>query len=133
MTRPAAATRLSAAERVERFDVVIGAIDWLLANPDKMARLTLARNQQGQKVKPTDPDACSWCLTGRIARDLNYPLGLTAQQFYNEITRYLDPIGLSSGALMSANDTHPDTLPELRQRLDKTRSIWVHRQEMEDA
>lgn len=124
-------TMLTAAERVERFDVVIGAIDWLIANPDKMARLTLARNQQGQKVKPTNPDACSWCLTGRIAHDLNYPLGFTAQQFYSEITRYLDSIGLSSGVLMSANDTHPDTLPELRQRLDKTRAIWLRRKEMD--
>lgn len=124
-------TTITAAERVERFNVVIGAIDWLIANPDKMARLTLARDRAGFKVKPTDPAACAWCLTGRIAHDLNYPLGLTAQQFYNEITRYLDPIGLSSGALMSANDTHPNTLPELRQRLDKTRAIWLRRKEMD--
>ncbi len=123
---------LTLAERIERLDVVIGAIDWLLANPDKMSRLTLARNQQGQKVKPTHPDACSWCLTGRLAHDLNYPLNFTAQQFYNEITRYLDPIGLSSGLLISANDSPSPAMEELRNSLLRRRVIWVHNKEVED-
>lgn len=127
-------TLLTLGERIERLDVVIGALDWLLANPDNWTRLTLARNSDGLGVLPTDPAACSWCLTGRVAHDLKIPSRFGAQYFYNEVTRFLDPIGLTSGLLMSANDSPRPigAMGELRDSLIRRRAVWARNKEAED-
>lgn len=39
----------------------------LLHDPERWTKYAPARNERNEHVKPTDPQACRWCLMGAIA------------------------------------------------------------------
>lgn len=39
---------------------------YLLGNPERWTRNTLARNLEGEAVSPLDESACGWCLSGAL-------------------------------------------------------------------
>ncbi|WOF44339.1 hypothetical protein KNJ79_05250 [Sphingopyxis indica] len=45
-------------------------IAWLETNPYDRCTGNLAQDEHGDKVSVLDPDACSWCALGYLAREL---------------------------------------------------------------
>lgn len=106
------------AAKMDMLRRIIGSIQFLIDNPDKQTRRTLAKNAAGQSVTPTDPTACQWCALGRIAHDFQImPLfeeyegvgDVSLQGIYNQVALYiLTPLGLSNATFVNANDVVND-------------------------
>lgn len=106
---------------LERIDTIIGAIDWLIANPEAQTTRAIARNSKGAEVLPTAKDACQWCLVGRVAHDLKIKPRLQNQiaelhddkqallsATYYRLGDVIDSLGMDLGAFVIANDNPMD-------------------------
>lgn len=80
--------------------VVMGAIDWLEANPERHVRRNWALTEQGHVTTPGDPKATCFCILGRIAHDI----GLEIANLTN-MHLYFNRAGIAAGRLMTINDT----------------------------
>lgn len=92
---------------------VIGSMQFLVDHPEAQTRRTIATNEIGQTVEPTDPNACQWCALGRIAHDFDIRSDggirndglVNMQPIYNTIGKLiLNPLGLSTTTFIHAND-----------------------------
>ena len=79
---------------------VMGAIDWLEANPDKHIRRDFAATDEGYTTTPGDPKATCFCVLGRIAHDI----GLECTDL-TTMHLYLNRAGIAATRLMTINDT----------------------------
>lgn len=79
---------------------VMGAIDWLEANPDKHVRRNWALDDKGRATTPGDPKATCFCVLGRIAHDI----GLECTDL-TTMHLYLNRAGIAASRLLTINDT----------------------------
>lgn len=88
-----------APERV--LEVVMTAIDWLEANPDRWTRGIYARRADTSHVEPHSPEAHCFCTLGRIA--------LEADVFVHQLGVFLIPLDIDQSVVVELNDVdHPD-------------------------
>jgi hypothetical protein len=67
-------------------EVLTKAAELLEANPTAWTQKWLARNAEGNNTSPRNPNACSWCALGAIAKVQNLP---DAPQLYNPAAKLL--------------------------------------------
>lgn len=102
-------------ERNARLDIIIGAIAWLIANPEHSTTGAMARDSREWIVSPLCPEAHSFCAMGRLLHDLQPPelmsdkilfgsWELYRDDYYAFASDWLEPLGLSNPFLYKAND-----------------------------
>lgn len=123
---------ISKATKRTRLDILIKAIDWLLAHPKRQTVGALARIDY-KRASPLDPRAECFCLIGRAiyeAHEAGEIKGLATaggETMYRRMDTFLKPINLSTMILYGANDVDS---PHLRQaRLEAFRQRMVVRRE----
>jgi hypothetical protein len=89
-------------------EVLIKAAELLESSPTAWTQDWLARNTDGNTTSPRNPNACSWCAMGAIAKVQNKP---DASQTYDPASRLLaSHLGVN---IADWNDNHLRTREEV--------------------
>lgn len=120
-------TELTPPTAKQAYDLAMGALDWLEANPHRHIAVQMASTEFRYPVMwPTQPDAACFCAAGRILHDS----GLPASRFLDDAgipnahaaTRFLlTNLHLSDETITDAND---NTLGKDRGAGSGTKNWW---------
>lgn len=100
---------------------------WLLDNPEKHIRASLAVNNEGEARHPNAPDATCFCAVGRLALEAGFKAeaekqaalqgeewpdddilrhALGAESFYTQVDGWFDALGFERGTMTTLYNTN---------------------------
>lgn len=103
---------------LEKIRTLYQTLHWLETNPDKSIEGAMARDADGNRCRPQNPNAVCFCFAGRLVRDLWSDEKLSTN---SSLENWLASIGASASGLTNINDSYATPeyrIPALRAYID---------------